>query len=352
MHYGTLGATDLDVSEIGMGCQSLGGGLYYRNDRESVRTLHRAVDAGVNFFDVSDHHTQGVAERILGKAFAGRRSDVVITTKAGYCYTPLGSLGLKARHLIRPVSVVLRPFKRSLHLMRASQGRYNFAPDYIRRAIENSLRRLRTDYVDLYQLYKPSVDIMNAEAFQDTLGALEDLKRQGKIRYYGIACQWVREALECLRFPGISSVQVAVNLIEPEAAGELIARARDKRVAVIARHPRAIGLLTNAASDIMGDTSYYDRQHEDREAQAKNFRFLIRGDRTLAQAAIQYVLGLSGIATVIPRAVDRKELEENLDALTAPPLTADELAQIAALQSAAPATAGNGAAGTGSARGT
>ena len=68
--------------------------MYYRDDRESVRTLHHAVAAGVNFFDVSDHHTQGVAEEMLGKAFRGHRDEVIITTKAGYCYTPLASAEL------------------------------------------------------------------------------------------------------------------------------------------------------------------------------------------------------------------------------------------------------------------
>lgn len=335
MHYETLGATDLKVSEIGLGCQSLGGGLYYRNDAESVRTLQQALAAGVNFFDVSDHHTQGVAEEMLGKAFRGHRDKVIISTKAGYCYSRLGSLSLKARQFIRPVSVVLRPFKRSLHLMRASQGRYNFAPGYISQAIENSLRRLQTDYIDLYQLYKPAVDIMQKNEFLDTLGSLEDLQQRGKIRYYGIACQWVEEALHCLGLSGISSVQVAVNLIEPEATEALIPRARERRIAVIARHPKAIGLLTNVGRDLMGDTSYYDQQREDRDSQAKAFRFLIGRNRSLAQAAIQFVLGLPGIATVIPRAVNRKELEENLESLNVAPLTDAERTRITALQSAA-----------------
>lgn len=338
MQYRMLGATELNVSEIGLGCQSLGGGLYYRDDRESVYTLHQSVAAGVNFFDVSDHHTQGVSEEILGKAFRGRRDEVIITTKSGYCYTPLGNLGLKARHMIRPISIMLRPFKRSLHLMRASQGRYNFSPAYIKQAVEKSLRRLETDYIDLYQLYKPNVEIMKNADFQDTLGALEDLKQQGKIRYYGIACQWVHEALHCLDISGISSVQVAVNLVEPEATETLTRRAREKQIAVIARHPKAIGLLTNAASDIMGDTSYYDQQHDDREAQAKQFRFLIRQERTLAQAAIQYVLRLPDISTVIPRAVNRRELEENLGSLKVVPLSDAELERIATLQNVATGT--------------
>lgn len=338
MQYRMLGATDLNVSEIGLGCQSLGGGLYYRDDKESIRTLHQAVAAGVNFFDVSDHHTQGVAEEILGKAFQGRRDEVLITTKAGYCYTPLGSLSLKARHLIRPLSLILRPFKRSLHLMRAAQGRYNFSPVYIKEAVEKSLTRLQTDYIDLYQLYKPAVDIMKHEEFLGTLGALEDLKHQGKIRYYGIACQWVEEAIHCLGISGISSVQVAVNLLEPEATETLTRRARERQIAVIARHPRAIGLLTNEAHDIMGDTSYYDQQHEDREVQAKSYRFLITQNRTLAQAAIRYVLGLPDIGTVIPRAVNRRELKENLESLNVAPLNDAELERIATLQSATTGT--------------
>jgi aryl-alcohol dehydrogenase-like predicted oxidoreductase len=218
-------------------------------------------------------------------------------------------------------------------MMRSSQGRYNFAPGYIKQAIERSLRRLQTDHIDLYQLYKPAVAIMKSAEFLDTLATLEDLKRQGKLRHYGIACQWVAEGVHCLSLPGISTIQVAVNLIEPEALETLIPGAAEKRIAVIARHPRAIGLLTNAASDIMGDTSYYDQQHEDREKQAHRFRFLIRKDRTLAQAAIQYTLGIPGIATVIPRAVNREELDENLESLIAPPLTEAELARITTLQS-------------------
>jgi len=333
MQFRRLGTTDLHLSEIGLGCQSLGGGLYHRNDQEAIRTVHEAIDLGVNFFDVSDHHTQGTAEQILGKAFRGRRDQAIITTKVGYHFTALGTIGLRARHVVRPFSSLLRPFKRSLHLMRSSQGRHDFTPGYIRQAVDNSLRRLQTDYIDLYQLYKPSIAMMKSGDFLDTLAALEDLKRQGKFRYYGVACQWVDEAMHALALPGISTVQVAVNLIEPEAITELIPQAAQRGIGVIARHPKAIGLLTNAGSDIMGDTSYYDQQHADREKQARAFRFLIRPDRTLAQAAIIYAVGVAGIATVIPRAVNRRELAENLGSLGVPPFTADELARIAALQS-------------------
>ena len=332
MHQNRLGSTDLQVSEIGLGCQSLGGGLYYRDDDESSRTIREAIDAGINFFDVSDHHSQGIAERVLGRACGSRRTEVQITTKAGYCYSWLGEISLRARYSLKPLRAVFRPMKRPLHLFRASQGRYDFRPDYIAAALERSLERLDTDYVDLYQLYKPSVATIPDPAFEDAMAMLGRLKDSGKIRYYGIACQWVDEALQCLALPGISTVQVAVNLIEPEATDALLDRARNKQIAVIARHPKAIGLLTDAGSDIMGDTSYYDRFRRERASRAADFRFLRTPERTLAQAAIRYVLQVDGIATVIPRAVNRKELAENLGSLTSPAITDDEYRHIREIQ--------------------
>jgi aryl-alcohol dehydrogenase-like predicted oxidoreductase len=333
MRLRQLGATDLQVTELGLGCQSLGGGLFHRDDGEAVRTVQQAMDSGINFFDVSDHHSLGIAESLLGRAFKNRRDRILITTKAGYTYTPIGNIGLRIRYYAKPLASLLRPLKRPLHLLRASQGRYNFSPDYIAAALERSLVRLQTDHVDLYQLYKPSIDMLSAAAFGDSLERLERLKAQGKIRYYGIACQWVDEALRCLQLPGISTVQVAINFIEPEALHGLIARARERGIGVIARHPRAIGLLTNAGSDIMGDTSYYDLHRRERALRAADFRFLINPQRTLAQASIQYVLGIPGVATVIPRAVNGQELAENLGALSAPGLTAEEGARVAELQS-------------------
>jgi len=328
-----LGATDLWVSELGLGCQSLGGGLYHRDDKESANTIRAAIDSGINFFDVSDHHSQGIAEQILGQACHGRRQDIHITTKAGYRYSPVGNISLRARYYLKPLRALLRPLKRPLHLFRASQGRYDFRSDYVAAALDRSLIRLKTDYIDLYQLYKPSVSTIRDAAFEDTMEALERLKDSGKIRYYGIACQWVDEALQCLHLPGVSTVQVAVNLIEPDATDTLIDLAHQKNIAVIARHPKAIGLLTETGHDIMGDTSYYDRFRKERARRATDFRFLSNPRRTLAQAAIYYVLATPGISTVIPRAVNRDELAENLGALTTPGLSDEEYRRIAEIQS-------------------
>ncbi len=330
MNYRSFGKTDLKVSEIGLSCASLGGGLYHKDDQESVRTLLQAFDSGINFYETSDSWGQGASERLIGQAFKGKRDRVIIAGRVGTVFSTLGRLALQLRPLFRPVSRFLHPVNRYLYLIRASQKSKDFSAKHITETIHGSLRRLQTDYLDLYQLYRPPSSILEEGDFCETL---EKLKVQGKIRYYGVVCDIVNDALICLRYPGISSVQVDISLLDQEAITKLLPLVEEKKLAVIANHPRALGLLTDAQIDIMGDTSAYDqREFEDRNNRAKRFRFLIHENRTMAQAAIQFVLQLQGVSVVNPRAVNRKELGENLGALTAPPLTKEELAKIYSLK--------------------
>ena len=155
MNYRNLGKTDLLVSEIGLGCQSIGGGLYYKDRKESLRTLHEALDSGVNFFDTSDHYSQGESEKLIGEAFSRKRDKIIIGTKAGTLYTKSGSFLLRIRPLLRPASKFLEPMKIQFHLMRAKQKRFDFSSEYLIKAVERSLLRLKTDYIDLFQLHKP-----------------------------------------------------------------------------------------------------------------------------------------------------------------------------------------------------
>lgn len=329
MKYKNFGKTDLKVSELGLGCQSLGGGLYHRDDKESIKTLHKAFDYGINFYDVSDHHSLGNSEKIIGKAFKDRREKVIITSKAGLMYSQVGFFALKTRSLIRPFSRFLQPIKNSLHYFRASQLRFNYFDEYIIQAVEKSLIRLQTDYLDLFQLYKPSTQIIEEGNF---IGTLEKLKTQGKIRYYGITCLTVDDAKLCLKFPGISSLQVAISLIDHEAISKLVPLIKKRNLGLISRHPRAIGLFTKNNDDIMGDSSAFSKEEfENRKERALKFQFLIKENRTIAQASIQFVLQLDGISVVLPRAVNREELDENVGALSAQQLNEDELKKIYSL---------------------
>jgi len=326
MNYRSFGKTDLKVSEIGLGCASLGGGLYYKDDRESINTLLQAFDSGINLYDTADSYGLGKSQMLIGQAFRSKRDRVIIASKIGFFYSNLGRLALRMRPLLRPVSRFLSPMKDSLHRMRASQKHYDFSPNYLIKAVDGSLKRFQSDYLDLFQLYNPPTSILEKGDFCETL---ESLKTQGKIRYYGVACVTVDDALICLRHPGISSVQVDISLLDQEAIKKLLPIAQEKKLAVIARHPRAMGLLTNTHSDIMGDVSLYAQgELKSKRKKAEAFRFLIKTNRTLAQAAIQFLLQLEGVSVAIPRAVDREQLEENLGALTAPPLTTEELSKI------------------------
>ncbi|MEX2149947.1 MAG: aldo/keto reductase [Steroidobacteraceae bacterium] len=328
MQLRRFGQSDLTVSELGLGCQSLGGGLYYRNDRESIRLLHRAIDSGINFFDVSDHHSLGRSEQLLGRAFKGSRGRVVITTKAGFHYTALGTLALRLRGVARPVSRLLRPMKRKLHRIRAATGRYDFSSAYLTRAVERSLLRLQTDYIDLFQLYKPDTEQLQRGDFYETL---EALKAQGKIRHYGIACARMEDAVTALRHVGNASVQLAINLLEQDGISLVLPQARDRGIAIIARHPRAIGLLTDRHDDIMGDASAYEDQYGERVRQARELGFLNGPGRSLAQAAIAFVRQLPGVTVTLPRASTVAELHENLGSLLSPPFTDAEFHRIRAI---------------------
>ena len=233
------------------------------------------------------------------------------------------------RPLIRPVSNFLQPLKSTLHFFRASQLRFDYSPEYITQAVEKSLARLQTDYLDLFQLYKPSASLIEKGDFIETL---ERLKEQGKIRYYGIACLTVDDAILCLKHPGISSVQVAISLIDQEAITKLLPHILKRNIGLISRHPRAIGLFTKNNDDIMGDSSAFSREEfEIRKQKAAKFRFLIKENRTMAQASIQFILRLNGVSVTLPRAVNREEIDENVGSLAAAPLTDEELEKIYSL---------------------
>ena len=332
MKYHAFGKTGLRVSAIGVGAQSLGGGLYFRDDAEAIRTLNAAFDAGINFYDTADHYNHGVSEELIGKIFQGRRDKVIIATKVGTRYSPLSRLAQELRPVLRPVSKWLRPSKIHIHRLRAAQKHGDFSASYLRSALEASLKRLKTDYIDLLQLHKPPTSVIEEGEFCKTL---EQLKTEGKLRFYGVACDhgptMIDDALLCLKYPGVSSVQVALNLVQRQAIADLLPRAQAHGVAVLARNPRDQGYLTTTGSDIMAET--YEKTSQEvqtRMEQAKRFHFLVRSDRTLAQAALGFLLQVPGVAVVLPRLYRRPDLAETLGTLQAPSLTLQELEKIAA----------------------
>ncbi|GIX49508.1 MAG: general stress protein [Candidatus Tectimicrobiota bacterium] len=306
MQYRRLGKTGLQVSEIGFGAWAIGGNKHGHSygptdNAESLRAIARALDLGCTFFDTADIYGHGLSEKLLGQALQKRRHQCVIATKVGNDFY---------------------------------HGRFrkNFDADYIRFALEKSLKRLRTDYIDLYQLHNPPLMLLErAEHY----AVLDELKQQGKIRAYGVSVHDPYEGMMAIYSGKPEVIQVTYNVLRPEAREELFPLAQAHDVGIIVREPLANGLLTGKytaeAAFAEGDfRAAWPREYLAALVEMVNkVRFLARaGERTLAQAALRFVLDEPAVSVVIPGIKTVAQAEENLAASHLPPLSAAERAAI------------------------
>jgi aryl-alcohol dehydrogenase-like predicted oxidoreductase len=287
-----------------------------RDEAGALRLLHRALDLGVTFFDTADTYGSGDGETILAKAFGGRRGDVVIATKFGYdFYTHSGP----------------RTGQRELP--------QDFSPAFVRRALDESLRRLETDYVDLYQLHNPRMDTI----LQDDLFAeLDRLRDAGKIRAYGAALGpaigGTEHGDEVLRARPMGSLQIIYNMLEQDPGRRFFPLARERGAGVIVRVPHSSGLLEGKYTLETTFAPTDHRSHRPREWLVEGLKKLERlefltagGDRTIGQVALRWALAEPSIASVLPNVYDEEQLVEFVGASDTPDLTADELARVADL---------------------
>jgi len=292
-----FGRTDLTVSELGLGCARIGG-IFQRDSGAFLDLLAAAHDSGINFFDTADMYSQGESEILVGRALRRVRTRVVIASKAGFCLPGRRRFAARLKPFLRPALAVLRLRRDRLPARVRGALTQNFSPTYLRKSIEGSLRRLRTDYLDLFQLHSPPADVVEAGEWHP---ALEALKQAGKIRYYGVSCDTIEAGLSALRYPGVSSVQFILNLLEQRAVNGLLPELRAHGVAGIARECLANGLLVKAPSEI--DLAAYcssDEERARREAQLAEHRTRAaeRG-KSLAQMALNYVTGVDGVSVAL-----------------------------------------------------
>jgi aryl-alcohol dehydrogenase-like predicted oxidoreductase len=325
----SFGNTGLKVSALGLGTGRLGATLKQGTDRDTIGMLLEALDSGITFYDTADSYGQGKSEELIGRAFKGRRDQLVIATKTGYRLSSAAGLAARLKPVLRPLLRSLKPLRRVAASARSSQMSQDFSPTHVNQAIEGSLRRLQTDHVDLYQLHSPpTAALRDGEVF----AALEALRAAGKIRCYGVSCLTVEDAVLALKHPGVAAVQVTINLLEPQAIDTLLPLARERGVAVIARQPLAGGLLAQSESEILAQATGVDRDQLREELRAAAaFGFLATGPRTMVQAAIQFVLAQDGVSVALPGISSVGHLREAVGALAAPPLTGQELARIKAV---------------------
>lgn len=307
MRYRPLGKTGISVSEIGFGSWGIGGlskgATSYgdTDDAQSLRAVARAVEIGISFFDTSDLYGYGHSEDLLGQAFSGIRQKMVIASKVGFL-----------EHL----------------------GPQDFSAGHIRRSLEGSLKRLKTDYLDLYQLHSP--DILEMEKNPEALNTLRALKKEGKIRAYGVSVRAPGDGVAAVRL-GFESVQVNFNMTDQRAVESGLMDAAGKAgTAVIGRTPLCFGFLTGAYTP---NTTFDKRDHRSAwtkeqielwaNASAKfKAAFDTSVKQTEAQAALRYCLSYPAVSAVIPGILKPSEAEENAAASDLGPLSKNEVTQI------------------------
>jgi aryl-alcohol dehydrogenase-like predicted oxidoreductase len=291
MEYRNFGATDLKTSVLGIGCARIGSFHAKGNEKEIFAMFHEALDSGINFFDTSDIYGQGDSERILGRAFRGKRDKVIFETKAGNCFSEAARIASRFKTPIRAVIKRLPFLMKKVQQVRATQLSQNFDPVYLATAVDASLRRLNTDYIDVFMLHSPPMDIIERGAFFDLM---DRLKRAGKIRCFGVSCDTGDQALLCLKHTGIDAIQVPVNINERIVLENVLPLADSQRVGIVARSPFSTGTLfkkENSVGDILSKST---------------------NNLTPAQAALLSATTYKGVSVVIAGTSNRKHLRENL----------------------------------------
>jgi aryl-alcohol dehydrogenase-like predicted oxidoreductase len=315
----TLGRSGIKVSALGLGCWAIGGpfllgglqdGWGDVDDKESIRAMHAAFDLGVNFVDTADAYGVGHSEQVVGQAVLGRRSRMVISTKFGF----FGNESTKMLHGV------------------------NLDPDYAERACDASLKRLNTDYIDLYLLHVGDISVSQIGPILD---ALDRLVEKGKIRTYGWSTDLADGAAAFAKRPNCSAIEHDMNVFVD--APEMVALCEANYLASVNRMPLAMGLLSGKFTrdsnlpkdDVRGAGHGWVRYFKDGRPEPAFLKMLdgvrdmlTSGGRTLAQGALCWLWGRSENTIPIPGFKSVKQAEENAKAMAFGPLTKLQMQEI------------------------
>ena len=294
MKYRRLGASDITVSEVGFGLWTVSTNWWgVIGPDEGVRLLQEAQELGVTLFDTADTYGEGLGEEILAKALGAHRHEIVIATKFGYdIYSPREGDG---------------------HRERAQK----FDPEFVRYACEQSLLRLGTDYLDLYQLHNPRLSAIERD---DLFGLLDDLVQEGKLRTYGAALGpdigWFEEGDTAMKERPVTSLQIIYSILEQRPARQFFPTAAERQIGLLARVPHASEALTEQFRRTPpvfepGDHRSYRRQEWLQRAVQKVSHidfFTEHHPLPLDQLAISFSLAEPTITAVLPNITSQEQL--------------------------------------------
>jgi aryl-alcohol dehydrogenase-like predicted oxidoreductase len=312
MDYRELGRTGWKISSISYGAGAIGGDAWGKtDDTEAMRSLHRAVDLGVNLIDTAAVYGDGHSERLVGQLRRERSEEIIVATKAGRRLDPHVAEGFTQKNLTG--------------------------------FVERSLKNLDTDAIDLLQLHCPPPDVYD---MPEVFGILDDLVRDGKLRHYGVSVERVEEALRAARYPNVQSIQIIFNMFRLKPAQELFPVVREKRIGILARVPLASGLLSGK---LRGDSTFEKTDHRNYNRHGESFdvgetfsgvdyetglqaveelRALVPADATMAQLALRWILMFPEVTAAIPGAKDTRQTEDNVRAADLPTLSEEQMTRV------------------------
>ena len=311
MQYRELGRTGWKVSSVSFGTWAIGAEWGAVNDQESLAALHRALDRGVNFFDSADVYGDGRSERLLAQLRDERSEPFYVATKAGRRLNPHLATGYNRENLTA--------------------------------FVERSLRNLKTDTLDLLQLHCPPTQVYyTPEVFE----VLDDLMKDGKLRYYGVSVEKVEEALKAIEYPGVQSVQIIFNMFRQRPSELFFGEAQRRRVGILARLPLSSGMLSGK---LTSESRFADNDHRAFNRQGESFdrgetfsgvdydlglravealRPHVPSDSTMAEMALRWILMFPAVTCAIPGAKRPQQVDENVRTADLPPLKPETMSAI------------------------
>lgn len=311
MEYRRLGDTELEVSVIGLAAWPLSTSAWREGDDAALSFLRQAYDLGVNFFDTADVDGHGKGEEMLGKAFADNREMVVLATKVGYdFYNDASADGVA--------------------------GERRFDADYVRYAVERSLERLGTDYIDLLQLHHPTLEGVGDDALFATL---EDLQSEGKIKCFGAALGpglgHHDEGVLAMRKRGAKALSTIYNLFEQDPGRKFFTVALETMTGILLRNPHGNGVLDDTVNDATRVKSggYYPRRTDAwvREALQKRTKldWIRKGGMTIGQAVLRAYLWEETVPSALVETQSLDQLKEFCETTEKPSFVREEIAELA-----------------------
>ena len=308
MQFRALGRTGWNVSAVSFGAWAIGGAWGSVDDTESLAALNKAVDCGVNFIDTADVYGMGRGERLIAQLKRDRKEEIVVATKAGRRLSPHTAEGYNAAN--------------------------------IESFIDDSLRNLSTDCLDLVQLHCPPVEVYYRP---ELFGALDALVQKGKIRYYGVSVEKVEEALKAIEYPNVQTVQIIFNCFRLRPAQLFFEEARKRRVGILARVPLASGLLTGK---ITRESQFEKDDHRNFNRRGEAFdvgetfsgvdfntaleaveriKTVVPAGMSLTQFALRWILMFDAVTCAIPGGKRPAQVAENCAAADLPALPKDAM---------------------------